>query len=123
MYIALREAIARNSAAVIVLPSAGMVRRPPTRFLAASPEGFWIESVASDAQLIETLAAAHSPVGVAFKNGEKSVSFTAPIRTREQQYRINESTTVDALCLAFPAQLRQQQRRQAYRVALPDDGD
>jgi c-di-GMP-binding flagellar brake protein YcgR len=123
MHIALREAIARNSAAVVALPSAGMVRHHPTRFVAESPEGFWIESVGSEAQLVETLVAANSPVGVAFKNGQKSVTFTTPICGRQQQYRINESTTVDALCLAFPAQLRQQQRRQAYRVALPEDGE
>jgi c-di-GMP-binding flagellar brake protein YcgR len=123
MHIALKEAIARNSAAVVALPSAGMVRHYPTRFLAESADGFWIESVASEAPLVETLLAAHSPVGIAFKNGQKSVTFTTPIRAREPQYRINESTTVDALCLAFPAQLRQQQRRQAYRVALPEDGE
>jgi hypothetical protein len=118
-YESLRDAIARNSAAVLSLPSAGMARHHKTRFLAETENGFWIESAPTERPLIEALKNDESPVGVAFKAGHSSVAFTAPIHVFEPAFRLNESTVTEALFLPFPENFRQLQRRNAYRVTLP----
>ena len=119
-YQILRDAIVRNSAAVMSLPSAGMVRHHKTRFLAEADKGFWLEA-APDRPLIDSLAAEKTPIGVAFKAGLSSVAFVAPIIAQNQVFRINDAVTVEALLVAFPLDFQRTQRRQAYRVALPPD--
>jgi c-di-GMP-binding flagellar brake protein YcgR len=119
----LKDAIARNAAALLSLPSAGMVRHHKTRFLGESPEGFWVESATDDGPLLNALMAEQAPVGIAFKSGQTSVSFMTPIRTRRADYPVNDHVAVEALLLPFPNTLRPEQRRQAYRVVLPTDHD
>lgn len=118
-YDSLRDAIARNSAAVLSVPSAGMVRHHKTRFLGEGPDGFWIESVADERPVIQSLMEGDGPVGVAFKVGHNSVAFTSVIRGIDPQYKVNEATAAEALYLPFPENFRMLQRRQVYRVALP----
>lgn len=121
----LREAIARNSAAVLSLPSAGMLRHHKTRFLAetGTGDGFFVESVPAERPLIDELIATGRPAGVSFKNGANKVVFAAPVRRREPQYRINADVTVEALLLEFPAEVKWTQRRSSYRVSVPAGSD
>jgi hypothetical protein len=119
-HVLLRDAIARNSAAVLALPSAGMMRHHKTRLLAETSEGFWIEAIgAEDRPLIDALIAESQPVGIAFKSGHTSVVLKALIRKPQEPFKVNEETVVDAMFLAFPQDFIQQQRRKAYRVSLP----
>ena len=118
-YETLRDAIARNSAAVLSLPSAGMVRHHKTRFLAEAENGFWIESAPTEKPLIDSLMDEEGPVGISFKGTPLPVAFVSNIRARECRYPVNETTFVEALFLPFPENFRERQRRQAYRVVLP----
>lgn len=121
-YEILRQAIGRNSPAVLGLPSAGMIRHHKTRFLGEAADGFWLEITAdTDRPLVDTLMAEKAQVGLVFKSGNQSVMFTSPIKLRDGQYRINGTTKVEALFMAFPLDFARQQRRQTYRaVILPD---
>jgi c-di-GMP-binding flagellar brake protein YcgR len=118
-YEALRDAIARNSAAVLSLPSAGMVRHQKTRFLAEAENGFWIECDPGERPLVDSLMTEDSPVGVSFKTGHAPLAFVSPIRGHNPRFAVNETTAVEAIFLTFPENFRERQRRQAYRVALP----
>lgn len=116
------EAIARNSAAVLSLPSAGMTRNHKTRFLAETAEGFWVESVGEeDLPLVASLIAEKAPVSIAFKAGPSMVIFTTLVRAQQEHFKVNAATSVRALLIGYPTDFSQQQRRQAYRVALPID--
>src|SRR5260221_14777639 len=102
-YETLKDAIARNCGAVLSLPSAGMIRHHKTRFLAEAENGFWIEGAPeAERHLVEALMYEEAPVGVAFKAGEDSVAFAAPIRARQERCQGNDETAVDALFLPFP---------------------
>src|SRR5438270_224321 len=72
-YEMLKDAIARNSGAVLALPSAGLVRHHKTRFLGEEENGFWIESTPQERPLLDTLMLEDAPVGVAFKAGNASI--------------------------------------------------
>jgi c-di-GMP-binding flagellar brake protein YcgR len=116
----LDAAIARGMAAAVALPSAGMLRHHRTRFLAAGEGGFYIESVAGEARLIEELIVAHVPVGLAFKASPNKVVFAVPIWKRLPEFQVNREFTVEALLLPFPQVLKSVQRRASYRVGMPD---
>jgi len=125
----LRHAIARNAAAVLSLPSAGMLRHHKTRFLGEcadglgpGADGLWIEAPYDDAALLDELMSKSEPVGMSFKGGFSSVVFTAPIRRRLEEFTLNvasEQSHVPALLLPFPREFKALQRRAAYRVTLP----
>lgn len=115
----LAQAIARNSAAVLSLPSAGMLRHYKTRFLADGEGGFWIESVTNEAALIDELIVKQSPVGIAYKSGETKVIFASPIWRRQPDFSLNNDSKIEALLLAMPQDLKAVQRRAAYRVLIP----
>ena len=120
-YELLRQAIERNAASVLSLPSAGMIRHHKTRFLSSSENGFWMESVQGEAPLLDHLILAEAPVGVTFKSGDTSIVFATPIQSRQQGYRVNENTQVEAVFLPYPDAFRENQRRVVYRVGLPVD--
>ena len=120
-YEMLKDAIARNCGAILSLPSAGMLRHHKTRFLAEAEDGFWIESIPEERPLLSELATSDTPVGVAFKAGQSSIAFTAPIRECHPDYPFNENTRLEALFLPFPDNFRAEQRRQCYRATLPLD--
>ena len=131
----LREAIVRNCGVVLSLPSAGMLRHYRSRFLAESgPQGeafdggqdggaFWLESVPSERPLLDELVGSQKPVGVSFKGAGGKVVFTVPILRREGAFRINAQTLVEAILMPFPAQVKAIQRRNNYRVAVPEDAE
>jgi c-di-GMP-binding flagellar brake protein YcgR len=119
----LREAIARNGAAVLSLPSAGMLRHHKSRLLAEAPDGFWIEGVPAERALVDGLIAAGSLVGISFKSGTKKAAFTVPMLKHDPHFAINPTTTVDAILVKYPSQVRAIQRRNSYRVRVPRDSD
>ena len=120
-YQTLSDAIARNGAGVISLPSAGMVRHHKTRFLAEAEKGFWLESAAADRPLIDALMAEKTAVGIAFKSGTESILFVATILSRDEHFHVSADVSLEALLVEFPKDFQRKQRRQAYRVVLPKE--
>jgi hypothetical protein len=119
----LHDAIARNAAIVLSLPSAGMLRHHKSRFLAEEYDGFWAESVPGDAALIDTLIAGREPCGVSFKSTQTKVVFAATALRREERFRVNADMVVEAVLLQFPREIKAVQRRCNYRVHIPLDVD
>jgi c-di-GMP-binding flagellar brake protein YcgR len=119
----LQDAVARNTAAVLSLPSAGMLRHQKARFLAYVDDSFWIECAAEDRALIDQLIASQTPAAVSFKTSQIKSVFTAPILERMDDYRINADTTVCAVRVKAPQAIKQMQRRLNYRVAVPKDSE
>lgn len=117
----LKDAIARNAAAVISLPIDGVLRPYKSRFLAVDGDGFWVEADPNSHAVLDDLAARQVRVGVAFRTTLYKGIFTAPILRREPLYPVNRELTVDALLLRLPEQIAAVQRRSNYRVALPAD--
>jgi c-di-GMP-binding flagellar brake protein YcgR len=110
------EAIARNAALVLSLPSAGMLRHYKSRFLAESGQGFAIEGAQGESALIDDLIVSQQLVGISFKHGQTKVVFTTRILGKLPQYQINSQTTVEALLLKHPDGVKTIQRRANYRV-------
>src|SRR5262245_7555084 len=119
----LSDAIARNSAIVLSLPSAGMLRHHKSRFLPEEDAGFWIAGVRGDELLINELIAGQTPVGISFRAGPQKVSFAVPMLGRDPEFRMNAETTLDAIQLAIPEKVKAVQRRSNYRVRVPQAGD
>jgi c-di-GMP-binding flagellar brake protein YcgR len=116
----LADAVARNLAAVLSLPSAGMLRHHKSRFLAQTNEGLWIESAPNDRPLIDELLQQKTPVGVSFKALPNKASFAVPILRREPSYQFNATSVVEALLLQMPSKIKPVQRRSNYRVRVPE---
>ncbi|HEX2973138.1 MAG TPA: hypothetical protein VHP11_12450, partial [Tepidisphaeraceae bacterium] len=116
----LNEAIARNAAAVLSLPSAGLLHHSKSRFLAQAPGGFWIESDPNQRTLLDELIAKKARVGMAFKTGTERIIFAAPVLLRDPSYSLNRQMTLEALLLALPEHLTAVQRRANYRVVIPE---
>jgi c-di-GMP-binding flagellar brake protein YcgR len=119
----LTDAIARNSALVISLPSAGMLRHYKSRFLGEHPEGFWVEAASQEKPLIDELLKKGTPVGIAFRAGPNKVLFAVPIKQYDPALQINADTQAHALLLPIPSELKSIQRRSNYRVAIRADAD
>ena len=119
----LHDAIARNAAVVLSLPSAGMLRHCKSRFLAEEGGEFWVESVPEERVLIDELIAQRKPAGISFKSSTTRVVFTTSISRRMTEYRINTETVVEAVALRFPTEIKAVQRRNNYRVHIPQDCD
>jgi len=119
----LLEAIARNSAAVLSLPSAGMLRHQKSRFLSEAADGFWIESAPGESALIQELIASQTPCGVSFKTGITKVIFTSPVSASDPEYRINAETCVPALLMGYPENVKTVQRRNTYRAPVTADAE
>jgi c-di-GMP-binding flagellar brake protein YcgR len=114
----LADAIARNSAMVLSLPSAGMLRHHKSRFLSQEDGNFWVESAPDDRKLIDELINSQQPVGVSFKAQNKTVAFAVPIVSRNGEFRVNAETTLEALLLKYPENIKAIQRRNNYRVSI-----
>lgn len=112
----LHDAIARNSAAVFSLPSAGLFRHLKARFLAETSAGVWIEATTGELPLIQELIASQHPAGISFKSGQTKVVFATPILEFNPEYSINADTKTSAALIAFPENLKAIQRRNNYRV-------
>lgn len=117
----LHEAVARNSGAVLSLPSAGMLRHHKSRFLGDTSDGIWLESTPAEATLVDSLIECAKPVGISFKSGQNKAVFSGPLLRREATYRINSSIAVEAVLVRSPENVKVVQRRNTYRVRVPDD--
>jgi c-di-GMP-binding flagellar brake protein YcgR len=117
-------AIERNAAAVLALPSAGMLRYHKTRFLRAVDQRIWLEGVPEERLLINSLIETGEPVLVSFKLGQQKAGFSAPILEVDNQYRFFESDNpIQALLMNRPGAIKPQQRRSSFRVQIrPEDG-
>jgi c-di-GMP-binding flagellar brake protein YcgR len=111
-----RDAVARNVAIVLSLPSAGMLRHCKSRFLDACPEGFWVEATPEHTSLVDDLIKRAEPAGVSFKAGTRTVSFASVLLRRDPKHALNNQTAVEAILLSHPAQVKSMQRRSNYRV-------
>ena len=114
----LADAIARNSAMVLSLPSAGMLRHHKSRFLSEESDGFWVESAPEDRALIDDLINTQQPIGISFKASHKTVAFAVPIVSRNAGYQMNAETVIEALKLKHPEAIKAIQRRNNYRVSI-----
>jgi c-di-GMP-binding flagellar brake protein YcgR len=119
----LSEAVARNSATVLSLPSAGMLRHHKSRFLNEVYDGIWIESVPSEQALIDELITNAQPCGLSFKTGDQKVSFLSKLLKTESAFQVNATTSLPALLLARPAEVKAVQRRNNYRVRIHEDSN
>lgn len=121
----LKDAVARSGPAVLSLPVDGVLRHHRTRFLVPADEnGFWMEAPPGERPLIDELLAGKKPVGVSLRAGANKVIFTTLVREFEAALPLNETTTVDAILLAWPDQVQAIQRRNDYRVSVqPGDAD
>jgi c-di-GMP-binding flagellar brake protein YcgR len=116
----LLDAMQRNAGLVVSLPSAGMLRHHRSRFLAVEDEGFWIEMPAGEQPLIDELIATEQPAGISFRSGGTKVVFAAQVLRRKAQHAINGQTTIPALFLRHPQEIKAIQRRSNYRVQVPE---
>jgi c-di-GMP-binding flagellar brake protein YcgR len=119
----LSKAIARNSGAVLSLPSEGKLQHHKSRFLNETPEGVWLESIPQERALIQSLIAAAKICAISFKSSNQRVSFTATVLKLEQEFRVNETTTLPAVLIARPAEVKAVQRRNNFRVRVPGDAN
>ena len=117
----LNEAIARNCAIVLSLPSAGMLRHYKSRFIGDAPNAVWVEAEAAEHALIGELISTGANVGVSFKRAHDKVAFTAVALQYEANHAINDLTTVAALLIARPQEVKAVQRRNNYRVKVFED--
>lgn len=114
------DAVARNAGIVLLLPSDGLTRSVKSRFLADAPDGLWVELEEASAGTIDALIKVGQPIGVAAKCGHEKMRFaTLPLR-REAKYALSTQISVQALLLARPQNIVVQQRRNDYRVSVPE---
>ena len=112
------DAIARNAAIVLSLPSAGLARHYKSRFLGESAEGIWVESVEQEISLIRELIGSRQPGGVAFRSGPQKVVFAAELSRHSPDYTLSEGIKVAALLILRPTEIKAVQRRSTYRVGI-----
>jgi hypothetical protein len=118
----LTQAIERNSAAVLSLPSAGMVRYHKTRFLRCIDDRIWLESVPTERALIESLIIDGQLVLVSFKVGTQKASFSSPICRLDCDYKFFDTgIALQALEMVRPAAVKPVQRRSHYRVPVREE--
>lgn len=114
----LRDAIARNGSAVLSLPSAGMLRHGRSRFLAEFQGGVLMEAVAEQEPLAKSMVGTAEKAIVTFKGGAHHVVFGSRVLQQVPQWKMNETSTIDALLLEFPTQIKAIQRRTCYRAKV-----
>lgn len=119
----LADAVVRNSAMILSLPSAGMLRHHKSRFLSMEDGKIWVEGAPSDRALVEELIASGTRAGVSFKTGTRMINFSTTVLRRMPDYRMNGDVTLEAILLAQPPEIESIQRRNSYRVCVPDSCD
>src|SRR5262245_51698350 len=119
----LLQAIARNAAAVLSVPSDETFRHHKSRLLREEPDGFWIDASHESSDLIDALVSMNATVGVSFRAGPQKITFAAPVIQFNRRFQINSEATTRALQLKFPTEIHTIQRRSAYRVHLPRSGE
>jgi len=115
----LRDAIARNSANVLSLPSAGMLRHCKSRFLGETDGNLVLEAVPTETPLVNSLIASGEECLVTFKGGVNKSAFATRIVGLLPGWAVNDGTIADAMLLAYPAEVKTMQRRADYRATVP----
>jgi hypothetical protein len=115
----LREASARNLAAVLSLPSAGMLRNYRSRLLGELDGGLLLQSTIDARPLSEELIRTKTPCVVSFRSGTMRAVFSSLIVRVQPRWRINAETVVEAVLLEFPTNIQAAQKRFNYRVEIP----
>lgn len=118
----LLEAVARNAAAMVTLPSAGMEFCFRTRLLETGETGLYIESKSEIEGRLRELVANAKPIEVQFNVRGQRMGFQSSILDVEPAHQLNAGMTVHAARLAPPQQLEKVQRRAAYRLQVPATG-
>jgi c-di-GMP-binding flagellar brake protein YcgR len=119
----LREAIDRNTAITLSLPSAGMMRPHKSRLLELRDDAIWLESIAGQADALDAIIAAGDAVRVSFRSDRDNVEFSSTLLERIRGYKLNASTEIEALRVTQPATVKVVQRRSDYRVTIAPDAD
>jgi c-di-GMP-binding flagellar brake protein YcgR len=119
----LLNAVERNTAIVLSLPSAGMLRNHKSRLLCQMEGGILIAAPHGDEALTGDLIKKRTPCVVSFNSGAFKIIFASPIRHYVESWQLNADTSVNALLLEFPAEIKATQRRSNYRVDVPPDSD
>jgi len=115
----LLDAVARNAAVVLSLPSAGMLRHHKSRFLSQTAEGLWIEGAPEDRILITELITTGIKAGISFKTGTRMINFSTTVLRCDPKFSMNATTIVDAILIEQPKSIESVQRRNNYRVHVP----
>lgn len=119
----LSDAIERNTSTVLSIPSAGLVRHFKSRFVGADADGVWIELPADARQLVEEQMQRRMPLAVSFIPRNRRLTFVTDILRIDDHHKINAETSLPAVRLAHPKELRGVQRRSNYRVAVTPQSD
>jgi c-di-GMP-binding flagellar brake protein YcgR len=114
----LGDAVARNAACVLSIPTDALLRYFRTRFLGEGDDGIWIEASAECAGLIDALAGTEIRVAVSFRSNARRYNFVSTLRQLDRSFQINANVTGAAVLVARPAELKGVQRRSAYRVPV-----
>lgn len=105
---------------MLSLPSEGSLQHRRSRFISNGTAGFWVEASDVDELLVEDLLRSALPVGVSFTSGLHRVMFATPFQRRELK-RINLTTRVPALLMAYPAETIRRRTRESARVPAGAD--
>jgi c-di-GMP-binding flagellar brake protein YcgR len=119
----LRDAVARNAGFVLSLPTGNVVVHHKSRFVAADDEGFWVQIPDGTRGLIDRLMANRQTVGLSLIASSFKVVFTSLIMQFRAEMPLNSQITINAILLAWPAQLAAIQRRASYRASIRLDAD
>ena len=119
----LSAAVARNTGAVLSVPTAGMPRNLKTRFLGEEDNCLWLEVEAAASGLLDAVARDGQGVGVAFKTGTRTIMFATKVLETRADYRMNSQLTVAAARVERPTEIKSVQRRTNYRVSLGSDNE
>jgi c-di-GMP-binding flagellar brake protein YcgR len=113
------DAVARSLSTLLSLPSAGMFRSHRSRFISDFEGGILVQAPTKDRALIAELVRNKAPCMVSFRKGIYSVIFAVPIRRVEPRWRLNDHTTLSALLMEFPSEIKVTQKRSHYRIKIP----
>ena len=119
----LRDAIARNAGAVLSVPAGNVYTHHKTRLVGSEEEGFWIQMPLGTRAQMDMIMTNRLSVGVSLISASRKVIFTTLIQQFRAGVAINAHITVDAMLLAWPAQVEAIQRRGSYRASVRLDAD
>jgi c-di-GMP-binding flagellar brake protein YcgR len=117
----LRDAAGRNGGAVLSVPDGEQLRHCKSRLLNVREDGLLLQAVVEHRELVDPLIGSPQDCLVAFKDGLQKVGFVTRILEAVPQWQLDPTTSVDALLLALPKQIKVVQRRAFYRAKVAAD--
>jgi hypothetical protein len=119
----LRDAIARNAGAVLLVPAGNVYTQHKTRLVGGDEEGFWIQMPPGTRAQMDMLMTNRLSVGVSLISACRKVIFTTLVQQFRMGMALNAHITVDSVLLAWPTQVEAIQRRGSYRASVRLDAD